>query len=85
MRFLDGDLVIRLMERIASSSTRRINKMLASISIALLALTAAQTATLPQRDAADDAAIRAIVADQVVAWNAGDGRRYASHLASAQP
>jgi uncharacterized protein (TIGR02246 family) len=56
--------------------------MLASISIALLALTATQTAALPGREAADDAAIRAIVADQVVAWNAGDGRRYASHLAA---
>ena len=31
--------------------------------------------------AADEAAIRAIVSDQVVAWNAGDGQRYAEHLA----
>src|SRR5262245_63976587 len=29
----------------------------------------------------DEAAIRRIVADQVVAWNAGDGRKYAERLA----
>jgi hypothetical protein len=29
----------------------------------------------------DEAAIRAIVAEQVVAWDAGDGTRYARHLA----
>jgi len=33
------------------------------------------------QDNAADAAIRAIVADQVVAWNAGDGEAYARHLA----
>jgi len=32
-------------------------------------------------DAAAEAAIRAIVAEQVLAWNAGDGTRYASHVA----
>jgi len=32
-------------------------------------------------EADDELAIRAIIAEQVVAWNAGDGKRYASHLA----
>jgi uncharacterized protein (TIGR02246 family) len=32
-------------------------------------------------DAAGEAAIRKIVADQVAAWNAGDGAAYAGHLA----
>jgi uncharacterized protein (TIGR02246 family) len=46
------------------------------IAIALLPVTAALA-----QDALDEAAIRAIVAEQVVAWNAGDGTGYASHLA----
>ena len=54
--------------------------MLPSISIALLLLTTWQAS--PGSDAAAEAAIRSIVADQVTAWNAGDGKRYASHLAS---
>ena len=33
------------------------------------------------QDAAAETAIRGIVADQAAAWNAGDGARYASHLA----
>jgi uncharacterized protein (TIGR02246 family) len=33
------------------------------------------------QEQAAEAPIRAIIAEQVVAWNAGDGRRYASHLA----
>jgi uncharacterized protein (TIGR02246 family) len=33
------------------------------------------------QDAASETAIRSIVADQVVAWNAGDGMRYSNHLA----
>jgi uncharacterized protein (TIGR02246 family) len=33
------------------------------------------------QDAGAEAAIRAIIADQVVAWDAGDGTRYASHVA----
>jgi uncharacterized protein (TIGR02246 family) len=32
-------------------------------------------------DAAAESAIRAIIADQASAWNAGDGMRYADHLA----
>jgi uncharacterized protein (TIGR02246 family) len=44
------------------------------------------TAMLPPlsafaQDATSEAAIRAIIAEQVVAWNAGDGTRYASHVA----
>src|SRR3954471_24600363 len=31
-------------------------------------------------DATSEAAIRAIIAEQAVAWNAGDGVRYADHL-----
>lgn len=33
------------------------------------------------QDATSEAAIRAIIAEQVVAWDAGDGTRYANHLA----
>ena len=33
------------------------------------------------QEAASEAAIRAIIVDQVEAWNAGDGARYARHLA----
>jgi uncharacterized protein (TIGR02246 family) len=33
------------------------------------------------QDPGAEAAIRAIIADQVVAWDAGDGTRYASHVA----
>ncbi len=35
-----------------------------------------------ERPPVAEAAIRAIVAEQVVAWNAGDGKSYASHLTS---
>jgi len=35
-----------------------------------------------ERPPVDEVAIRAIVAEQVVAWNAGDGKSYASHLTS---
>ena len=44
-----------------------------------LGLFAAASPALAQ-DAAAEAAIRAIVAEQVVAWNAGDGTRYANRL-----
>ena len=33
------------------------------------------------QDPGAEAAIRAIIADQVVAWDAGDGTRYSSHVA----
>jgi uncharacterized protein (TIGR02246 family) len=54
--------------------------MLRPISIVLLALT--QHAVVPSSPGggSDEAAIRAIVAEQVVAWNAGDGKRYAERL-----
>ena len=47
-------------------------------SIILLAICAG--AALAQ-DVASEAPIRTIVADQVVAWNAGDGQAFARHLA----
>ena len=46
-----------------------------------LALTLGQIASAPTPDAAAERAIRAIVAEQVSAWNAGDGHRYASDVA----
>lgn len=49
-------------------------------SVALLAITLPISAALAQ-DTTAEAAIRAIVAEQVVAWNAGDGTRYANHVA----
>ncbi len=53
--------------------------------IALSTAALAPLLALHAQDAACDAAIRAIVAEQVVAWNAGDGRRYAEHLGSDAP
>lgn len=52
--------------------------------IAVLALTmlgSGPSAAPWAQDDASDAAIRAIVADQVDAWNAGDGHAYARHVA----
>lgn len=54
------------------------NKYLAATLLAILMLPV--SAALAQ-DATAEAAIRAIIAEQVVAWNAGDGTRYAKHLA----
>lgn len=39
------------------------------------------SATPAAQEAAPEAAIRAIVADQVAAWNAGDGAGFARHMA----
>jgi uncharacterized protein (TIGR02246 family) len=50
------------------------------VAVVLLAVTMLPSAALAQ-DATAEAAIRAIIAEQVVAWNAGDGTRYADHLA----
>jgi uncharacterized protein (TIGR02246 family) len=51
------------------------------LTIALLLCVTSTTAAVHAQDAASEAAIRAIVARQVVAWNAGDGNAYAEHLA----
>ena len=50
---------------------------------ALTCFTAVLAMPSPARGqaAADEAAIRAIIADQVVAWDAGDGTRFASRVA----
>jgi hypothetical protein len=55
--------------------------MLTAIALALFALTTQPASTAPGSDTAAEAAIRAIVAEQVVAWDAGDAKGYASHLA----
>ena len=55
--------------------------MLRSISIMVLALAQQPVSSSSQRELEDEAAIRTIVAEQVIAWNAGDGKRYANHLA----
>ena len=53
-----------------------------SLELALIMLLiVAAGVSLPQ-DAATEAPIRAIVADQVAAWNAGDGQAYARHVAT---
>lgn len=46
----------------------------------LLSIAALPFSSALAQDAAAEAAIRAIVAEQVVAWNAGVGTRYANHL-----
>ncbi len=55
--------------------------MLRPISIVLLALTQQLVPSSSPGDGSDERTIRAIVAEQVVAWNSGDGKRYADHLA----
>lgn len=52
-----------------------------SKTIGLAMLVLAAFPRLLSADQAGDAAIRRIVADQAAAWNAGDGSRYARHLA----
>ena len=47
---------------------------------ALLAVVLVMPSVAAAQDAAAEAPIRAIVADQAIAWNAGDGARYASRL-----
>jgi uncharacterized protein (TIGR02246 family) len=48
---------------------------------ACLLMSAVCSALVHAQATSDEAAIRAIVAEQVVAWDAGDGTRYARHLA----
>jgi len=55
--------------------------MLPVIALMLFALTTQPASTASGSDSAAEAAIRTIVADQVVAWNAGDAKQYASRLA----
>ena len=52
-----------------------------SHSIRLAVLLLAALPHLASADAAGEASIRQIVAEQVTAWNAGDGAAYAKHLA----
>jgi uncharacterized protein (TIGR02246 family) len=56
-------------------------KALASISLAFLALAAWQGSSATRPDAAAEAAIRTIVADQASAWTAGDIKRYTASVA----
>lgn len=55
--------------------------MLRSLTIAMVLYAIGSTTASYAQDAPSEAAIRDIVADQVVAWNAGDGEAYARHLA----
>jgi uncharacterized protein (TIGR02246 family) len=52
-----------------------------SMAIALMMLAGGTISVSPAQNVASETAIRAIVAEQVVAWNAGDGHAYAKHLA----
>ncbi len=54
--------------------------MLQSIAV-VLALLGPGSPAASLQDSEPEAAIRAIVAEQVVAWNAGDARAYAAHVA----
>jgi len=51
------------------------------LSAALLGITTLPLSAALAQDATAEAAIRAIIAEQVLAWNASDGMRYANHLA----
>jgi uncharacterized protein (TIGR02246 family) len=50
------------------------------LALALMLSAAGSTIWAQTQDAASEAAIRAIVARQAVAWNAGSGEAYAEHL-----
>jgi uncharacterized protein (TIGR02246 family) len=52
-----------------------------SIGLALILIGVISAERPAQEDSSAEVAIRAIVADQVVAWDAGDGQAYARHLA----
>jgi len=52
-----------------------------SLSAVLLAIAMLPLATANTQDMRDEGAMRAIIAGQVIAWNAGDGTRYARDLA----
>jgi uncharacterized protein (TIGR02246 family) len=56
------------------------SKCLSTVLLGIATLTLTLTSALAQ-DATAEAAIRSIISEQVVAWNAGDGSRYANHLA----
>jgi len=51
------------------------------LSAVLLTSTMLPLSAVLAQDATSEAAIRAIIAEQVVAWDAGDGTRYTNHLA----
>jgi uncharacterized protein (TIGR02246 family) len=51
------------------------------LSTVLLTITMLPLSAAFAQDAAAKAAIRAIITEQVVAWDAGDGTRYANHVA----
>ena len=46
----------------------------------MIACAASATGVLHAQDTASETTIRAIVADQAIAWNAGDGEGYARHV-----
>jgi uncharacterized protein (TIGR02246 family) len=56
------------------------SKCLSTVLLGITTLTLTLTSVLAQ-DATAEAAIRSIISEQAVAWNAGDGSRYANHLA----
>ena len=54
--------------------------MLQSSAFVLMILAPGMATVALAQETASEAPIRAIVAEQVVAWNAGDGQAYANHL-----
>jgi|GEM_PF-753607 len=64
-----------------ATGDRRRRTMKTLTTVAFLAISTLSASTALAQDAAAEAAIRAIVAEQVVAWNAGDGAAYARHVA----
>jgi ketosteroid isomerase-like protein len=52
-----------------------------SLRVALIVLLIVAAAVLFAEDGVAEAPIRALVADQAAAWNAGDGPAYTRHLA----
>ena len=53
-----------------------------SLLLAIIVCVASPAAVLHAQDTVKETAIRAIVAEQAVAWNAGDGERYARYVAA---
>jgi len=73
--------VFKVSSNLRYGASKRRLYLAKSLNIALMILLAAQAGALFAQDAATEEPIRAIVAEQVVAWNAGHAQAYARHFA----
>ena len=71
--------------RIGARLLRKKGRMVQLMAMALMILAAGPSLVSIAQDTASEESIRTIVAEQVAAWNAGDGQAYARHLAPDCP